>query len=154
MAKKTKIKTTEIRGIKLDIYVDEYGNEILVKKLQDATKPERKSLNIEFWRLQRGSGKPPEIVHGVITGKHATNSNMLVRIDGEKGSKQESFYSYGRRNNEEFLRLTEAQREQLLKVATELADAEKRLGDMLTKWSFDPREEVTKALKKLGVTED
>jgi len=169
-----KITKKEVRGVMYDIHVDENGTffsvvnedkitgptmDILLKRMQQATAPGRNSLKIEFSRLRGGDdggvrGGEPEIVHGVVTGKHATNDNMLVRIEGEKGSKQESMYSFGRRGDERYMRMTAAQEEEMLGIAKEIWQLKIQLNKLVAKYSFDVKKEVNDALSKLGVKED
>lgn len=173
MGRQTKVTQKVVRGVLRDIYVDEKGifysmldgdrvtgqtMEVLVTRLTQATAPERKNLNIKFCRLmyREKSGEKPQIWHGTITGKHATNNNMLIRFEETKGSQQESTFSFGRRRDENFLCvMSKADEAEILDAVLKEQEAKNRVEKLIHKHgNFDPVHLLKEALTKLGVKED
>jgi hypothetical protein len=102
-----KFDTIEIRGIKIEIWVDSTGQffadvdderyaaptlELLKKKLNDATRAKQKNVSIPFVYWYEGWDDEGRIVRGVATGIHVGNGNLLVKLKGDDRSEQLSNY--------------------------------------------------------------
>lgn len=94
-----KFTTTEIRGIKFDIDVNDDGSfrttldgetlkaptlDQLKKKLNEHTRAKQKNVKIPFvyWDEADWSDSSGKIVHGVAVGIHVGNGNLLARLGG------------------------------------------------------------------------
>lgn len=108
-------------------------------KLNAATK---QRFAIEFWRwIREGNNRPGKLVHGIITGRHASNRNLLINWDGQKGIEQESFW--GERGGK-FLKLDDAGRTHYAGLQSSLAKAEAAVEEFHAMHRFDPREVMGK----------
>jgi hypothetical protein len=110
--------------------------EVLKKKLTAMT---RKSIEVKFCRYQDG-----KIVHGIITGKHASNSSFLVKLDGAKGVTQEQSWSA---SSSQYMDLTEKDEAVLLDLHKRLDSVTRELEIFEDGHEIDIRAEVTKALE-------
>jgi len=143
----------------VDIDVNEYGTfsatvdgvkleakslEDLKPKIDRATKQEQARVAIPFVRYVKDSWRKDggKFKRGFITGLHASNSNLLVKFEGEKGSTQEYIGEY--------LKLTPEQEVEYQQLVL-AAEAAAKLQDAFEKkHSFDGKEAVQKALAKVG----
>lgn len=162
----TKIRTEKIRETKFDIYVNSAGKffaqfegdkvvnstlEGLRSRLMELTKQKAKNLAIEFWLWVKpydwGSkpGKPGTLVHGTVTGIHATNSNLMVKLDGQKEVLQAR--SWDRQN---YLRLTVAEQDECVRLHRNLEKAEGEVAKFVAAHTFDAHEETQQALAGEG----
>lgn len=106
------------------------------------TKLTKKPVNIPFARIYDG-----RIRHGVIRGVHATNRNLLIKFDGQKGVEQE----YGwQREGSNYLALTSAEEEVYLGLHKELKKAQDAVDAFENKHALD----VPKALESAGANDE
>src|SRR5262245_33167062 len=137
----------EIRGKKYKVKVDEDGHFYVnfedtvikaetMKELESKLfKATRKKWNIEFFRWveateqNRWNGRsynlesvPSHLRRGLVIGKHATNNNVMVKWDGEKGTEQD----YGFHDARYLLKLSKDEQERYttLKLQYESLEAE------------------------------
>jgi hypothetical protein len=122
----------------------------LIEKIERATKIKAAKVEVKFHRLKadRYDRESTKVISGVITGVHASNNNLLVKLEGGK-TEQESRYGHG--NDEAFLRLKESEIAELESLQKAKLVAEYAVNTFLKAHAFDPRAEVNKALKAKGV---
>jgi hypothetical protein len=110
--------------------------EVLKKKLTQMT---RRSIDVKFCRYQDG-----KILHGTITGKHASNNSFLVRIDGVNGVSQEQSWSA---SSSAYMDLTEKDEAVLIDIHKRLDSVTRELEIFEDGHEIDMRAEVNKALE-------
>jgi hypothetical protein len=149
----TKFASKEIRGRKIDLYVSSGGKfnadwddetiecptvGALLEKLSKITKV---NLGIKFCRWDDGVLK-----HGVITGLHGANGNILVRLEGEKGSQQEYTYT---NDNGKYLKLTKEQEAEYTGLQKALEAAQTAVEEFDAAHSFNASKVIKEALVKV-----
>ena len=159
--KGVKIKTLKVRDREFEVYVDSAGYfcvdfdgetiekptlEDLKSRLMDLTKQKAGKIAIEFYRWveDRWNDEKAKLKHGVITGLHAANDNVMVRFDGEKAEQDSRYYN----SDSSFLRLTKEEVNQYIKLRKALEAAKKVLTDFEEAHTFDAKEEVRAIIAK------
>jgi hypothetical protein len=151
-----KLATVEIKGKSFEIEVAEDGDfranvdgdvvrastlAELKTKLARRLTAARIKLDIPFvrWVERRGRLRGSVLQKGSVTGIHAANGNLLVRLEGETGTDQESRWS-----SENYIRPEAAERLESLGLARDAAY--RAYEDFVKDHAFDPREEIRKQL--------
>lgn len=157
MANLTKLTTRAFNGIEVEIMIDTNGSfhatidtiayqaeslEKLSERLEYATKTKKVKVAIEFHRWKeagRYSQEAGKLAHGVITGIHAANGNLIVKFDGEKGIEQEY-------RSHLYLKLNDEQQAEYVRMQRALRAAQTELEKFEKKHGFDGIDAVNKAL--------
>lgn len=153
-----KITQVEIRGRNYDVHVDSRGKftaeiekdvqledatlEGLKAKITHATRPEANKINIPFFRWRDG-----KVAAGAVTGLHASNKNMLVRWEGEKGVEQEYVWGGG---TSKYLRLNQGE----IVIYKTLMESLEALNDKIEKFEQVHGFSMKKELEKLNKQEE
>lgn len=153
------LKEIEIRGKKYRVGVSGYGTfecqidpqtclrektlEVLEEKLKQATRKMAR-VAVDVWRFDEKLG----LLHGVATGIHAANRNLLINWDGKKGGEQH----YRSSNN--FMSLTVEEAEQGKAIYQSLLQAQQVVDEFLDAHRFDLEEAIQEALNGAKVEDD
>lgn len=163
MAKGTLIQTEKVRGIEFKFYVNGVGHfyvdydgdevtnptlEGLKKRLLDLTKQRTANLAIDFWRWEeadrweRKAGERGKLRHGIITGLHASNQNLLIKMDGEKAEQDSSYHGGGHGGH---LKLTKDEQADFIKMKRQQENLEDQITAFVEAHKFDAKKAVREA---------
>lgn len=142
----TRVSEIEVRGKKYEVFFDDRTGKfsaVLDDERIDSTNIEslktimtratKKTFAIDVWIWVDAKHKswpreeeiPAHLAHAVITGKHASTGNLLVRMDGEKSSSQVTRWG----KDHEYLRLEPEEKDVYTNLQLQLAAASKALAD-------------------------
>lgn len=155
-----KLTDVEIKGKSFEVEVDDRGKFRTVLNGDQVTALTLDALKSELAkRISRGAVKiaipfvrwsddKGILRKGTITGIHASNRNLLVKWDGQKGVEQE----YAWHDDSRFIRPEASVEYAHLSQATD--EAQQRLQKFTKLHAFNPHEAVRKALAEQGVKVD
>ena len=158
-----KYRTEEIRGEKFEIEIASDGRFFTVfdgetvyaeslkglkEKLMNLTKQSQAKVKIDFWRWveDRWRTEKGELKHGVITGEHAGNSNVMIKFDGESAEQDRGW------NSDDYLKLDAGEQKQYVKLHRDLEALKKQIEKFEDEHKFDPREAIREAVKRVEKT--
>ena len=154
-----KLKDLVVNGVTFVIGVDGDGRfstifkgdeivaptlETLILKLKNVTKKASTKMRIEFWRWEGRHSRAGELKHGVVTGVHGSNRNLLIEWDNGK-KEQESYF------NEDTLVLSPVEQVEYIAMRQKQADLEKQVETFHKRHSIDLKAAAAAELKKAGV---
>lgn len=156
-----KFDTLKVRGRQFDVHINSAGHfhtefdgdtitkptlEDLRQRLLDLTKQKAGKIAIEFhrWVEDPWNDHIGKLKHGVITGLHAANGNVMVKFDGEKAEQDSSWHNSEAR----FLRLNPKEVSEYCDLQAKRVALEKEIKKFEEAHSFDADEAVKAIIAK------
>lgn len=160
---KLKVSTWVVRGEEIDVFYDgrqflaEYGSSYyrdssedrVVDKLKTVTRRARIVVDVPVSRVTSRGGAE-SIQHGVLTGKHGGNGNVLVEWDD---GRKDQLDRYGSRNPL-YRRLTNEEGAVLLELIANERFAHNALKAFIGATEIDPNKKVDQAIQAKIEVED